>query len=98
MTAPSPVQALPSPRFQLARMLGAGEDGAAYLGRDGGDRPVVVHRLTKLPFEVRRELERRLKKRQLVQGAHFLELLHVELDGAESSVVTERLEGSLAQL
>lgn len=98
MTAPSPLQALPSARFQLSQLLGAGDDGSAYLARDGGGSHVVVHRLKKLPFERRRELEARLKKRALVEGVRFVEVLKAELDGDEPYLVTERVEGTLAQL
>lgn len=98
MTVPSPVQALPVARFQLSSMLGAGEDGAAYAGRDGGGARVVMHRLTSLTGERARELAQRVQKRSLVEGPQFLEVLKVELDGAEPYLVTEHVDGTLGSL
>src|SRR5262249_48675869 len=98
MTVPSPVQALPRARFQLSQMLGAGEDGAAYLGRDGDGPPVVVRRLKKLPFERRRWLEQRLKLRALAEGPCFVDLIETDLDGEAPVIVPELVSGTLANL
>jgi hypothetical protein len=98
MTAASPLQALPTARYALTQMLGAGEDGAAYLARDGGGDYYIVHRLKKLGFERRRELEQRLKLRRLLKGVRVVGIVSAELDGDEPSVIFERVEGSLGQL
>src|SRR5687767_2740979 len=98
MTAPSPVQALPRARFRLTVMLGAGDDGACYLGVDGDGPHVLVHRLKKLSPERRRHFEQRLKLRGLVEGGSFVEVVHVDLDADEPLIVTERISGTLSQL
>src|SRR3954470_16897303 len=85
-------------RFDLTQLLGAGDDGSAYLAKDGAGGHVFVHRLKKPSFERRRELEQRLKRRALLTGNQFVELLHVDLEGPEPHVVMERIEGSLEQL
>ncbi len=97
MTAPSPVQALPRPRFQLSQLLGAGSDGACYLGRDGEGPVVLVHRLKSPTSERLKALARRLELRRLVQGPQFVEVVHADL-GDDPLIVTERLGSSLSQL
>ncbi|MBL8954743.1 MAG: protein kinase [Myxococcaceae bacterium] len=92
---PSPVQALPRQRFQLSQMIGAGEDGASYLGRDGEGPVVLVHRLKKSAVE---RVRRRLELRRLAEGARFVDVVHADLELDEPLLVTERISGTLEHL
>ncbi len=98
MTVPSPVQALPGPRFVLQQMLGAGEDGAAYAARDPSSARVVMHRLTGASPERLRALKARELKRRLVEGPQCLEVLKADFDAKEPYLVTEQVDGTLAHL